>query len=318
MLCVSAFLVEAEDRLIPTAQETEELLASLRAHKDTKATTDQLLKWIRARRGKERIKRVRPESEFPELLVTVPDSWDAIQLAPLFDVHMGHARHDAEMFARHLRWLKDTPNVLTFNGGDLIENASKVSVGSGVYEQDLDPQHQLVASLLQLSGIAHKMLFALPGNHEDRTDVMGFSVASWIAALLEIPYFPDYAFTTIQWRGNRFRLLAHHGTGAAQTAGGQRMAARKDLSWAKPFDIFWTGHLHNPLIDVLFQTDFDQETGRIFERNGVILISPSYLKFFGTYAAKKRYPPGSRGLAAVTLRPDGRIDSQIHANGRRL
>lgn len=278
----------------------------------------QLQAWIRARRKQERITRVVPESTFPELIVTVPDAWDTVQLAPLYDVHIGHAKHDAERFARHLRWIRETPNVLTWNGGDLIENASKLSVGSGVYEQNLTPHHQVIAGLLRLAGIAHKMLFALPGNHEDRTDVMGFSLASWMSVLLEVPYFPDYAFATIKWRGNNFRVLAHHGTGAAQTAGGQRMAARKDISWAKPFDLYWTGHLHSPLADPLYQTDFDQRTGRMVERTGVILISPSYLQYFGTYAAKRRYPPGYLGLSSVILREDGRIDTAIHANGRRL
>lgn len=499
--------------------------------------------------------------------MTVPDSWDSVQLAPLYDVHIGHDEHDAEMFSRHLRWLRETPNVLTFNGGDLIENASKLSVGNGVYQQ-LKPQHQLVRALLQLAGVAHKMLFALPGNHEDRTEILGFSVAAWMAALLQVPYFPDYClaadtkvlrgdltwqrigdiepgdsllafdempvgpnrgrrwrpavalttrrlmrpcyeivltdgtaivasgehrwltsrgegshyvwaqtqdlrpgrhlvrvlrtwarkndygtgyleaafdgegcvrqsakpynesyangvaftqkpnamlervrhlltarglpyreharksdgivalelsgmaatleflgsvapqrllarfqleklgrmtrtgnaeihsirpigmrevvalttstgtfvaeglashncFCTIKWRGNNFRLLAHHGTGAAQTAGGQRMAARKDIGWAHNFDLLWTGHLHSPLIDMMYQTGFDA-SGRAYERNGLIIISPSYLKYHGTYAAKKRYPPSSRGLVVVTLRPDGRMDANLHANGRRL
>ena len=96
------------------------------------------------------------------------------------------------------------------------------------------------------------------------------------------------------------------------------MAARKDIAWAKPFDLFWTGHLHSALADVLAQTDIDQKTGRMHERNGLIMISPSYLKFFGTYGAKKRYQLGTRGIAPVILRPDGRIDTAIHANGRRL
>jgi len=231
---------------------------------------------------------------------------------------MGHAQHDAEMFKRHLRWIRETPNVLTWNGGDLIENSSKLSVGAGVYEQDATPQNQLVGALLKLADVAHKMLFSLPGNHESRTDMMGFSVASWMAALLEVPYYPDYCFCTIAWRGNKFRLLAHHGSGAAATAGGQRNAARKDIAWARPFDLFWTGHLHNALVDVLYQTDADQKTGRLHERNGLVIISPSYLRYFSTYAATKRYPPGSRGLASVILREDGRIDAQLHANGKRL
>jgi hypothetical protein len=258
----------------------------------------------------------RPASEFPELLVDVPDEWETVQLAPLYDVHIGSKQHDAALFARHLKWIEETPNVVTWNGGDLIENASKLSVGAGVYEQDYHADNQLAVALRQLASIRHKMLFSLPGNHEQRTNIMGVDLAAWLSVMLEIPYFPAYAFCTIRWRGNRFRILAHHGSGSATTAGAQRMAARKAVSWAKVFDLFWTGHLHNALVDVLYQTDYNQQTGRMQERNALIVISPSYLRY-GGYAAEKQYAPGTRGLAVVELHADGRMDSIIHARGKR-
>ena len=114
-----------------------------------------------------------------------------------------------------------------------------------------------------------------------------------------------------------FRLLAHHGAGGAQTPGAQRNAARKELTWAKP-DILWTGHLHAPMSDTIYLTDVDQKTGRVFERGAVVIISPSYLRYFGGYAAKMRMTPGLRGLSVVTLQSDGRIDTSIHARGKRL
>jgi hypothetical protein len=254
---------------------------------------------------------------FPQLIVTVPDDWPHVILAPLYDVHIGHSEHDAVLFERHCEWLAKTPYVLSFDGGDLIENASKLSVGAGVYEQDFTPQNQLVQAVLQLAKIKHKMMFKLPGNHEDRTNILGIDVGQWLAWLLDVPYFPDYVFVTIKFRGNNFRLLAHHGTGAAQTAGGQRMAARKDIASFGVFDLYWTGHLHNPLADLLFHADFNQQTGEMLERNAFIIISPPYLKYFRTYSAKRRYPPGQRGLAVVTLNEDGRMDLSLHARGRR-
>ena len=262
------------------------------------------------------VKRETPESGFPELVVTVPDKWPHIKLAPLYDVHIGASQHDAPLFAKHRAWISRTPYLLTWNGGDMIENASKLSVGAGVYAQDIDPQHQLIEAVESLNGIAHKMLLAVPGNHEARTDIMGVNVGAWLAMMLGTPYFPDYAMCYLKWRGNTFRLLVHHGSGASVTAGAQRMAARKDISWARPFDMFWTGHLHNPLIDVLYQTDRNAD-GLLVERNALIVISPSYLGFFGSYGATKRYHPGTRGLAVVTLQDDGRIDASIHARGVR-
>lgn len=260
----------------------------------------------------------RPDSNFPELFITVPDSWNEIILAPLYDVHIGNNEHDTEMFDRHLDWISRTPNVLTWNGGDMIENASKLSIGSGVYEQNFNPQNQFVQALLKLAKIQHKMLFAIPGNHEDRVNLMGVDVGQFLAWMLKLPYYDDYVFCTIRWRKNNFRVLAHHGSGGASTAGAQRMAARKSLSWAKVFDIYWQGHLHNPLVDVLYQTDVDQNTGLLHERNGLIIISPSYLKYFNSYAAKKQLSPGTRGLISVTLHEDGRIDTNTFVNGRRL
>lgn len=264
------------------------------------------------------IRRERPQSEFPELIVTVPDSWPVIQLAPLYDVHIGNPTFDQALFDEHLCWIADEPHVLTWNGGDLIENANKLSVGNGVTDQTLNPEEQIDVAQLYLQPILPKMLFSLPGNHEQRADQLGFSLAKWMAKDMGIPFFPDYCFCTIKWKGNNFRILAHHGSGAATTAGAQRMAARKAVAWAKVFDLYWTGHLHNPLIDILAQTDYDQRTGRMYERDALVVISPSYVRYFASYAATKQYPLGTRGLGVVELRPNGTMVASTHARGRRL
>lgn len=266
-----------------------------------------------------RVKISKPEaSEFPELFIKVPDTWDSIQLAPLYDVHIGSGEHDAALFERHLDWIARTPNVLTWNGGDMVENASKHSPGASAICQRGTPNEQLFRAAKILTKIQHKMIFAIPGNHEDRTfNEAGLDGAAQLAEHLRLPYFPDYCFCTIRWRGNNFRLSAHHGSGAAQTPGAQRNAARKDMPWSH-FDLFWTGHLHQPMADVVFQTDFDQRDGSMFERNSVVLISPSYVKYFSSYAAKKRMAPGTRGLHVVKLNEDGRIDVSLHARGKRL
>lgn len=265
-----------------------------------------------------RVKISKPESEFPELTIVVPDSWDKIQLAPLYDVHIGSGDHDDELFQRHLEWIARTPNVLTWNGGDMVENATKYSPGASAICQKGTPNEQLFQAAKKLTSIQNKMLFAIPGNHEDRTfNEAGLDGAAQLAEHLRLPYFTDYCFATIKWRGNNFRLSAHHGSGAAQTPGAQRNAARKDMPWSA-FDLFWTGHLHQPMADVVYRTDFEQATGRIFERNSVVMISPSYVRYFGGYAAKRRMAPGGRGLSVAVLNEDGRIDVSLHARGKRL
>src|SRR5580692_9681870 len=116
-------------------------------------------------------------------------------------------------------------------------------------------EDQVYLASRKLAVVQHKLFFKLAGNHEDRTYKHSQTSSSRrIADIIKVPHFGDYCFCTIKWRGNNFRLLAHHGAGGAQTAGAQRNSARKELTWAKP-DILWTGHLHAPIADTVYLTD---------------------------------------------------------------
>lgn len=261
-------------------------------------------------------KRYKPTSEYPELFITLPDDFDTIELAPLYDVHVGSREQDEALLDKHLVWIADTPNVFTWNGGDAFENITPHDGKMG--HTTLSPEEQLLKVTEKFAKVQHKMLFSIPGNHEDRTGKnAGMSSARVLANNLKVPYFGDYCFCTIKWRENNFRILAHHGAGGAQTAGAQRNSARKELTWAKP-DMLWTGHLHQPMVDTVLITDVDQKTGRVFERSIMVIISPSYLKYFGGYAAKMRLAPGPRGLTVAILTPNGTIEANVHARGRRL
>lgn len=266
--------------------------------------------------SKAKVRVERPKSDYPQLVVHVPSSWPYVILEPIYDAHWGHSLHASKQFLRDIERIAKSPYTLTWNGGDLIENA--VLGSPGIFSQNKIPQEQFDAARELLEPLLPKMLFAIPGNHEARTArVAGFDIAKALADILDIPYFADYCFLTILWRGNRFRGLCHHGSGGAQTPGGQRNAARKDLPWAKA-DFHWTGHLHQSMVDLVYQADHNQKTGGMFSRQALVIISPSYLKYFGGYAAAKRYSPGTLGTVPVVLREDGRMEATVSAKGRRL
>ena len=89
------------------------------------------------------------------------------------------------------------------------------------------------------------------------------------------------------------------------------------MPWLRA-DIYWTGHLHQSIVDPVYQTDHNQTTQRIYTRQGLVIISPSYLKFFGGYAAAKRFSPGTLGTVPVKLHEDGLMSAAVYAKGRRL
>lgn len=259
----------------------------------------------------------KPEGgEFPELVVTIPDSWDKVILAPFYDVHIGSREHDSKLFRKHLEWVRRTPHVICFLGGDMYDNITPQQAQK-MGQNAMSPAEQHWEATKIFAPIRHKVAFTLCGNHEARSmRASGIDSAKQLADNLRVPYFPDYAFVTIRWRGLKFRLQAHHGSGAARTAGAQRNAARKDLAWTKA-DIIWTGHLHKALCDIVYSVDHDPETGRLVERNAAVLISPAYLRYFGGYGAAHRMAPDTRGMTVCTLRDNGRIDVNMHARGVR-
>lgn len=262
------------------------------------------------------IKISRPESDFPELIVDVPSSWPHIILEPFYDVHLGHNLHSSKRFIKDVDRIAKQKYTLTWNGGDLIENSVLGSPGN--WDQKKTPHAQFIDACELIQPVLPKMLFAIPGNHEARTHkVAGVDLARLLADKLELQYFTDFCFLTIRWRGNRFRGVIHHGSSGAQSAGGQRNAARKDMPWARA-DFYWTGHLHQSIVDHVYQTDHNQKTSRMFSRCGLVIISPSYLKYFGGYAAAKRYSPGTLGTLPVTLYENGDMAATVIAKGRRL
>lgn len=235
----------------------------------------------------------------PRLEVTVPDSWPHIVLAPWYDVHLGNNGHLAARFDKDINWFLNEPYTLGWLGGDIMENATKLSVGTGVYHQDYNPQNQMALSLQKFADVRHKLLFSIPGNHEDRTGILGIDPVYWVAQILGIEYSPDYMFARFKWRGQYIDLLAHHGVGASRTAGAQRMMVRR-LAEIGEADIYWVGHLHNELTDkwIKGRSDFNSH-GHMSECLGI--ISPAYLDYFKSYAAQKMLPPSTTGLTTVKI-----------------
>jgi hypothetical protein len=50
----------------------------------------------------------------------------------------------------------------------------------------------------------------------------------------------------------------------------------------------------------------------------MVIISPSYVQYFGGYAASKRLSPGIIGASEITLRPNGDMTAMITVRGKRL
>jgi len=107
-------------------------------------------------------------TEQPYVLCQLPNFKGRLKIALLFDVHYGHAAHRYDKFIKYIQWIKNNKNVYAILGGDLMENA--LDDGRGMsYDQRTNPHTQFDDMYKILAPIAHKILVAIPGNHENRT-----------------------------------------------------------------------------------------------------------------------------------------------------
>jgi len=247
-----------------------------------------------------------PDGEIqPYICCQLPNFKGALQIALLYDVHYGNAKHRKEKFQSYVDWVKNTPNVYAILGGDLMENA--IDDGRGMsYDQTENPHSQLDDMAQILAPIAHKVLFSVPGNHEERTyKKTGIDVAKVLADRLQIPYFSGPVFCSILANGHKWTIFAQHGRGNSQTKGGKMNMASRPATFVNNVDFIVCGHVHDRVSEAQTIIVEDPANCRLVYKNQWVVIAPSFLGWMDTYAYRAGYRPPSLGGVAIYLYEDG-------------
>lgn len=238
-----------------------------------------------------------------------------ILLAPFYDVQYGVKHCDEAKLDRHVEWFEKNPEVFTWGGGDLIDWNTKLSIGAGIFEQEWDPDNQIIRMAKKFAPIQDRFLLNIPGNHERRGAMVGVDAARWYSTLMRVPYFGQPVILDIVFRGHTTRVYIWHGRGAARTEGAITNMTVEPAMFVDA-DIVWCGHLHRPRVIHLVRIVAHPETMRLEEREIAAVMSPSYLKYFGSYAAVEGYRPAPRGLVVAEVFANGKW--QVEMRGRKF
>lgn len=254
------------------------------------------------------------------LLVNLPESLfentdEEVRLVPLFDVHLGHHAHKADKFLAYLKYIEETPNVFTWLGGDLLENA--LDDGRGMtYEQAFGPTTQIEQATYLLSRIAHKVLFAQPGNHEWRTyNKAGIDPMKVVADRLEIPYFDGPVFCSVVSAGRKWVVYSQHGNGNSQTKGGKMNMAGRARRFTDGVDFFVSGHVHDPVVASETVIREDPMNARLVYPAQWTVVAPSFLGWSNTYAYRAGYAPPGAGGVSLHLYANGDYEARLSNKG---
>ena len=266
----------------------------------------------------------------------LPKTLERVELLPLSDVHCGDANFKAEAFDALLKWVLAEPQRYVFLNGDLIDAATRHSVGD-VYNAQMNPQSEKKWIIEKLKPLAkdcgeeitlttHKgghrqeykttgrLLGVTTGNHEFRLwKDSGADPSEDIALALDIPYCAEgcivalYVGRADAGKGKRhdqapvgYTVYITHGAG-----GGRRPGAKanrlEDLSLqVEGIDVAIVGHTHQTLTMANEVLVPDIHNKRVMVRDRVYVNSGSFLAW-GGYAQTKGMTPGGHRMPVVEL-----------------
>lgn len=231
------------------------------------------------------------------------DHLEQFEIIMLTDLQYGHKEFDTELFNKYRGWILESPYRHVVLGGDLIDAATVLSVGSP-YENTTDPQGQIYQVVELLQPLQHRILGYVGGNHERRTSKTFGDSGFLIAKLLDVPYSSGKQMIDIYYRDHKpFKVALYHGRGAARTKGA-RANMLHDFMRHGDSQLYLCGHLADAIVLFDWRESRSSDGGlSLMKICGA--MSSSFLKYWGTYAEVGGYAPSDTLMARTILYPGG-------------
>lgn len=233
------------------------------------------------------------------------------------DEHLGDEHCDIKNLMQRIEYVKNTPSAFCILNGDIVDNATKTSLGD-VYAQELNPMEQLKRAVELFEPIKDKILLITHGNHENRTyKKEGINLSYLVAAQLGLQerYTPTSAVMFLRFgensRGKKetngsgerrkicYTIYALHGSGGGRKEGAKAVRLA-DLANIIDTDIYIHSHTHLPMV-------MKQAFHRIDLRNsdvGIVdklFVNTAANLNYGGYGEAGAFKPSSKDTPVIYL-----------------
>ena len=249
--------------------------------------------------------------------INLPRELKSIELHTFADEHIGDEHSDINRVIERIEHVKNTPNAYCILNGDIMDNATKTSIGD-TYTQVFNPMEQLARAVELFAPIKDKILCITHGNHENRTyKKEGINLSRLIANQLGLAerYTPTSATLFIRVGENSrgmkesngsgknrqicYTLYVLHGSGGGRKEGAKAIRLA-DMASVIDADIYVHSHTHLPMI-------MKQAYHRIDPRNSsVALVTKLFVNTaanlnYGGYGEAQEFKPSSNDTPVIYL-----------------
>lgn len=226
-----------------------------------------------------------------------------LKLIPLGDVHYGAPTCEVNKFEKTVDYIAKSKSLVILMG-DLMEAASRSSVGAGWVEQMPDPQAQIDYFVEVLKPIATQILVNLEGNHEARIwKQSGIKASKIISDLLGVPFGGYSTFLKIKVKKYNYVIHAQHGSSGAWYPHTKLTAAMRTAKHTDA-DVYLYGHTHELLSLKVPRRTLDLRSRTVKRDKKYFVLTGGFLAYEGSYAQKKNMYPTQTGVAKIKLYGD--------------
>lgn len=239
--------------------------------------------------------------------VDLPRELKLLELLIFADEHIGDAHCDFKRLLQRIEYVKNTPNAYCILNGDILDNATKTSVGD-IYSQAISPMDQLEHAVKLFAPIKDKILCITHGNHENRTyKNEGVNLSALIAAQLglESRYTPTAAVIFLRFgedehqRKIRYTIYTLHGSGGGRKEGSKanRLA---EMASIIDTDIYIHSHTHLPIImkQAFHRVDVINSKVALVDK---LFVNTAANLNYGGYGEAGEFKPSSKETPTIYL-----------------
>jgi predicted phosphodiesterase len=242
--------------------------------------------------------------------IDLPKDVDNIELHTFADEHIGDEHADLERLKKRIEYVANTPNVYCVLNGDIIDNATKTSIGD-VYANEFNPMQQLEKAVELFLPIKDKIFAITHGNHEARTyRKEGIDLSYLLAVQLGLfeRYTPTSALIFLRFGKSRnhghqskqcYTIFMLHGSGGGRKEGAKAIRLA-DMSSIIDADIYCHAHTHLPMVmkQSYHRIDKQNSTVRIVEK---LFVNTAANLNYGGYGEAQEFKPSSKTSPIIYL-----------------
>lgn len=244
--------------------------------------------------------------------IDLPKELEQLEIHLFADEHIGDENCDLNRLKERIENVKANPNAYCILNGDIIDNATKTSIGD-VYAQEFTPMEQLERAMKIFEPIKNKIICITHGNHEARTyRKEGINLSAILASQLKLAdrYTSTSAviFLRFGWDARHSRKMCYtlytlHGNGGGRKEGAKAIRLA-DMASIIDTDIYVHSHTHLPMIMKQGFHRIDRQNSSVMFVDKLFVNTAANLSYGGGYGEAGEFKPSSKDTPTIIL--DGR------------